>query len=77
MTTADDSNTAKTRQIINRFLAKLTKDEPQMYYSSTAEVARVLFLMIKEHQNRLEIEEQLLVKGLTSRDIEMILGFHH
>ncbi|WP_169391451.1 MULTISPECIES: hypothetical protein [Psychrobacter] len=77
MTTADDSNTAKKRQIINRFLAKLTRDEPQMYYASTAEVARALFLMIKEHQNRLEIEEQLLVKGLTSRDIEMILGFHH
>ncbi|WP_201536319.1 hypothetical protein [Psychrobacter ciconiae] len=77
MSITDDSNTAKKRQIINRFLAKLTKDDPQMYYAPTAEVARALFVMIKEHHNRLPVDEQLLVKNLTSRDIEMMLGFHH
>lgn len=63
------------RQIVNRFLARLMKDDPQMYYASTSEVARQLYVMIKEHNNRLSVEEQAIVRGITNEEIESLLGF--
>ncbi|MEN6670106.1 hypothetical protein AAJP47_07010 [Psychrobacter sp. B38] len=64
------------RQIINRFLVRLTKEQPQMYYASTSEIARSIYLMIKEHTNRLSVEEQALVRRMTIEEIEGLLGFH-
>ncbi|GAA0319843.1 hypothetical protein [Psychrobacter aestuarii] len=63
------------RQIVNRFLARLTSEDPQMYYASTSEVARQLYVMIKEYNNRLSVEEQAVVRGITSEQIESLLGF--
>jgi hypothetical protein len=64
------------REIIDRFLTKLTKEEPQMYYASTSDVARNLHTMIKEHTNRLSVEEQALVRHMTIEEIQGLLGFH-
>ncbi|WP_201525917.1 hypothetical protein [Psychrobacter frigidicola] len=64
------------RRIIDRFLMKLTKEEPQMYYATTSEVARSIHTMIKEHTNRLSVEEQALVKHMTIDEIQDMLGFH-
>lgn len=64
------------RKIINRFLTKLTRDEPQMYYASTAEISRSIYTLIKEHTNRLTVEEQALVRGITIEEIQSILGFN-
>ena len=32
------------RKIIDKFLMKLTKEDPQMYYASTSEIARSITL---------------------------------
>lgn len=64
------------RKIINRFLAQLTRDEPQMYNATTSEISRQIYTMIKEHTNRLSIEEQALVRKITIEEIEGLLGFH-
>ncbi|WP_201618131.1 hypothetical protein [Psychrobacter urativorans] len=64
------------RRIIDRFLMKLTKEEPQMYYATTSEVARSIHTMIKEHTNRLSVEDQALVKHMTIDEIQDMLGFH-
>ncbi len=71
----EDSDPVKKRKIVHRFLAKLTRDEPQMYYATTSEIARSIHLMIKEHTNRLSVEEQALVRGMTMEDIKIMLGF--
>ncbi len=71
----EDGDPIKKRKIVHRFLTKLTRDEPQMYYATTAEVARSIHLMIKEHTNRLSVEEQALVRKMTIKDIEIMLGF--
>lgn len=71
----EDSDPVKKRKIVNRFLVQLTRDDPQMYYSTTSEVARSIYTMIKEHTNRLSVEEQALVRRMTMRDIEVMLGF--
>ena len=65
------------RKIIDKFIVKLTKDEPQMYYAPTAEIARNIHTMIKEHTNRLSVEEQALVRHMTVEEIQGLLGFHH
>ncbi|WLP95537.1 hypothetical protein [Psychrobacter sp. M13] len=64
------------RKIVNEFLIKLTKEEPQMYYATTSEVARSIHKMIKEHTNRLSVEDQALVRHMTIDEIKDMLGFH-
>lgn len=64
------------RKIIDKFLMKLTQEEPQMYYASTSDIARSLYTMIKEHTNRLSVEDQALVRHITIEEIQGLLGFH-
>lgn len=64
------------RKIIDKFLMKLTKEDPQMYYASTYEVARSIHTMIKEHTNRLSVDDQALVRHMTIEEIQGLLGFH-
>lgn len=71
----EDSDPVKKRKIVKRFLMQLTKEEPQMYYATTSEVARSIHMMIKEHTNRLSVEEQALVRKMTMKDVEVMLGF--
>lgn len=71
----EDGDPAKRRKIVNRFLLQLTRDEPQMYYATTSEIARSIYKMIKEHTNRLSVDEQALVRRMTMKDIEVMLGY--
>ena len=64
------------RKIVNKFLTLLTEQQPQMYYATTSEVARSIHTMIKEHTNRLTVEEQALVRHMTIEEIQGLLGFH-
>lgn len=64
------------RKIIDKFLMKLTKEDPQMYYASTSEIARSIHTMIKEHTNRLSVDDQALVRHMTVEEIQGLLGFH-
>lgn len=72
----EESDPTKKRKLVNQFLMKLTKEEPQMYYATTAEVARSIHVMLKEHTNRLSVEEQALVRRMTIDDIQGMLGFN-
>lgn len=66
----------KKRQLIQKYMQQLTKEDPSLYYSSTTEIANSLLPMIKEHINRMPVEDQALVRNITVRDIEMLLSFH-
>ncbi len=72
----EESGTLEKRKIVDRFLMKLTKEQPQMYYATTSEVARSIHTMIKEHTNRLSVEEQALIRRMTIEEIQGMLGFH-
>ena len=73
--TEEHASTQK-HKIINRFLIKLTQEQPQMYYATTSEISRSIYTMIKEHTNRLTVEEQALVRHMTIEEIQGLLGFH-
>ena len=77
MSTNEETKAVQTRKIIERFLQKLSQDDPTLYYATTSEVARGVYMMIKEHTNRLSVEEQKLVRHLSIDDVAVILGFHH
>ncbi|WP_201583475.1 hypothetical protein [Psychrobacter jeotgali] len=72
----EENTPAARRKIINRFLIRLTKEAPQMYYAPTSEIARSIHTMIKENTNRLTVEEQASVRKITIEEIEALLGFH-
>ena len=72
----EENTPEEKRKIVNSFLAKLTKEEPQMYYATTSEISRSIHTMIKENTNRLSVEEQALVKNMSIEEIEALLGFH-
>ena len=72
----EENKSDEKRKLINRFLMRLTKEQPQMYYATTSEISRSLHIMIKEHSNRLSVEEQALVRRMTIEEIEGLLGFH-
>lgn len=63
------------RQVIERYLQKITNEHPQMYYAATAEIAHAIHEQLKNRINSLDLEEQLQVKNLSVRDIEVILSF--
>ena len=73
--TEEHASTQK-HKIINKFLIKLTQEQPQMYYATTSEISRSIYTMLKEHTNRLTVEEQALVRHMTIEDIQDLLGFH-
>ena len=72
----EENATTHKRKLIDKFLIKLTKEEPQMYYATTSEIARSLYSMLKEHTNRLTVEEQALIRHMTIEEIQGLLGFH-
>ncbi len=73
--TEEHASTQK-HKLINKFLIKLTQEQPQMYYATTSEISRSIYTMIKEHTNRLTVEEQALVRHMTIEEIQGLLGFH-
>ncbi len=64
------------KALVERYLAKLSAQDPNLYYASTNEVARGVHTMLKEHTNRMTPEEQQLVRKLSIEDVAVILGFH-
>ena len=73
--TEEHASTQK-HKLINKFLIKLTQEQPQMYYDTTSEISRSIYTMLKEHTNRLTVEEQALVRHMTIEEIQDLLGFH-
>lgn len=65
----------KKRRLVEAYLQELTKTDPNLYYSSTTDIAHALYPMIKEHMNRMPVDEQALFRNITVRDIEMLLSF--
>ena len=73
---SEQLTSVETRKIIDKFLEKVMQQNPDLYYSATTDVARMIHKEIKENINRLPIEEQVLVKKITTRDIEIILSLN-
>lgn len=65
-----------SRQLVERYLNKLSAQDPSLYYTNTSEVARRIHTLLKEQSNQLSVEEQHVVRDLSVEEVAMILGFH-
>ena len=64
----------KQREILDRLTSLLYREDPNLYYTSTSEIAMILVNFINESDALLKAEVEL-VKDLTPRDIENIMGY--
>ena len=65
----------RRRDVVKRTLDALMRSDPQLYYRPTADVARAIHESIGNGGDALSAPERDAVKGLSARDIEVILAF--
>lgn len=62
------------KKLIKKLLDELMKSMDTLYYVSTAEIAAAIFDLIQQ-KTSINHQEYEQLKGLSSRDIEVILSF--
>lgn len=65
----------KQRKLLQRLVEELSKDNSDLYYQSTSQIARVLLEHVEGGKN-LNHEERELLQPLDQRGIEMLLSLH-
>ena len=69
-------NSVEQRKIINNLLEQVMQNHPDVYYAPTTDVARMIHTRLQETLSRMSIEDQLLMKKVTTRDIEIMLSLN-
>jgi BMFP domain-containing protein YqiC len=69
-------NSVEKRKIINGLLEQVMQKHPDLYYSPTTEVARMVHEQLQSTMSRLPIEDQMLMKKVSVRDVEIILSLN-
>lgn len=64
------------REVVERFLKQLMQEQPDLYYTSAAQIAHAIYEQLRTVMNTLPFEEQKHVRRLSAHDIEVILSFH-
>ncbi|MEM6896655.1 MAG: hypothetical protein AAF576_04710 [Pseudomonadota bacterium] len=70
-----DLDAEKKKKLLQRLLSDLSAEDPNVYYMATADVAAIIKKTI-ETGGRLSADDRTLLKGLSQRDIEVILSLH-
>ncbi|QDG79054.1 hypothetical protein [Labrenzia sp. PHM005] len=65
----------KRRKLITRLLDDLSKENPDLYYQPTSEVAVQIMAHLESDPN-LHVEEKALLAPLSQHDIEVLLSMH-
>ena len=66
---------SKQKAIINRIVDEVSASHPSFYYLPTSQIAAEVKCYIQQ-PGKLSKEEQLLLKPLSQRDIQILLSFH-
>lgn len=70
-----DLDGEKQKRLLQRLVADLSRENPNIYYMPTAGIAGILHDTIKTG-GRLSAEDRELLQRLTLRDIEVLLSLH-
>lgn len=65
----------KRKKLITRLLDVLSKENPDLYYQPTSEVALQIMAHV-ENDPDLHVEEKALLAPLSQHDIEVLLSLH-
>ncbi|WP_136439581.1 hypothetical protein [Pacificoceanicola onchidii] len=70
-----DLDAERRKPLLERLLKEIGRDNPDLYYRSTSEIAQLIAAHI-ERGATLHPEERALVQGLSPRDIAVVLSLH-
>jgi len=70
-----DLKSTQQKELLRQIMADLSKCHPSFYYLSTIEVAAEIKNYIDQNKG-ISRDDYLLLKGLTRRDIQIILSLH-
>ena len=70
-----DLDSERQKKLLRGMVEELSKQDPDLYYRSTADIAAMLHGFIAKG-GRLELEDRALMKKLSARDIEVLLSLH-
>ncbi|MBO6509612.1 MAG: hypothetical protein JJ866_26180 [Roseibium sp.] len=65
----------RQKVLLRRLVNEVSRENPDLYYQSTSQVARTIRDHIAEGRG-LNREEQVLMQRLNSRDLEILLSLH-
>ncbi|MEM7520734.1 MAG: hypothetical protein AAF307_06820 [Pseudomonadota bacterium] len=70
-----DLESEKQKKLLQRLVAELSREQPDLYYRSTAEIASQI-RTYAAGDAKLINDEKALLKDLSQRDIEVLLSLH-
>lgn len=70
-----DLDAEKQKRLLERMVAELSRENPELYYRATSDIAQEIRRHVDEGA-RLNADERELLARLTPKDIQMILSLH-
>jgi hypothetical protein len=70
-----DLDGEKQKRLLQKLVSDLSRENPNVYYKSTSEIALMLKRTI-DAGNGLTTDDRTLLQRLTVRDIEVLLSLH-
>ncbi|MEM9332602.1 MAG: hypothetical protein AAGA53_14835 [Pseudomonadota bacterium] len=70
-----ETDAEKQKVILRRLVDDLNKTNPDLYYQTTSQIARLVQQRIAD-RSALNADEHKLMVRLSSRDIEILLSLH-
>ncbi len=70
-----DLKVTKQRELLSQILENLAKAHPDFYYLSTSDIAAALLDHV-DTSAQVSLDQRALLKGLSHRDIQILLSLH-
>ena len=70
-----ETDAERQKVILTRMVEELSREQPDLYYQSTSQIAQTIQARVAEGKT-LNGDERKLMDGLTARDISVILSLH-
>ncbi|NDV51488.1 hypothetical protein [Salipiger sp. PrR003] len=70
-----DLDSEKRKKLLESLLQEMARDNPDLYYQSTSEIAQLLKARI-DRGTALHPEQRELLSGLGPHDIKLLLSLH-
>lgn len=70
-----DLDAEKQKALLERMVAELSRENPDLYYRSTSDIAQEIRRHVDEGA-QLNADERALLAPLTPKDIQVILSLH-
>ena len=71
-----DLEAERQKRVIARIVEELSASSPDFYYQSTSVIAAQIETYVSQGGGGLNQDDRALLKGLSKRDIEIVLSLH-